>query len=66
MASMKALPVLLALVFLSACDQEKLAGIKNESSSNSTPGPVAAATPKPTPKKGDWMLKNYKNPLDKK
>ena len=22
--------------------------------------------PKPTPKPGEWMLKDYKNPLDKK
>jgi hypothetical protein len=36
----------------------------SEPPQNGKPGARKAATPKPSPKQGEWMLKGYKNPLD--
>ena len=59
---MKALPLLLSLaVFTAGCDMDKITGVQAEP----TPAPAPPrATPTPAPKPGEWMFKNYKNPLD--
>ena len=57
---MKVLLLLLAAVFVAGCDVDKITGVKSEP----TPVPRPVATPTPKPKQGDWMYKNYKNPLD--
>ncbi len=76
---MKALPLILAALFVAGCDMKKVTGTGGSASSESAsdsgggsdspsqtkPAPPKA-TPKPTPKPGDWMLKNYKNPLEQK
>ena len=59
---MKALPLLLAALFLAGCDMNKITSVEEPATPVPTPKPVA--TPKPTPKQGEWMYKNYKNPLD--
>lgn len=61
--------VILPVGFLVACDV-----VRNTSSNPSPDGDDAAATPRrvvgptptPKPKPGEWMFKNYKNPLDQK
>jgi hypothetical protein len=50
----------LAVIYiLSACEKPDFLKTAAE---KATPAP----TPPPTPPKGDWMWKNYKNPLDPK
>lgn len=57
---MKVLLPLLAAVFVAGCDMDKITGVKPEP----TPTPRPVATPTPKPKQGEWMYKNYKNPLN--
>ncbi len=65
---MKALPLLLSLaVFTAGCDMDKITGVQSEPTPAPAPAvPKATPTPEPKPKQGDWMWKNYKNPLDPK
>jgi hypothetical protein len=58
---MKVLPLILAAALLTGCDVEKMTGIRTQ---EPTPAPTPAPTPKPKEKPGEWMFKNYKNPLD--
>ena len=55
---MKALPLLLAVIFLAGCDMKKLSQVLDPSppTPEPTPAPVAKTTPKPTPKPGEWMF----------
>ena len=57
--------IFLAAFFTAGCDMDKVTGVQSEPA---TPvaAPKPAATPTPKPKQGDWMYKNYKNPLDPK
>jgi len=60
---MKALLLTVIAFCFAACDVEKITGTRSaEATPEATPTPKA----KPTPKPGDWMFKNYKNPLDKR
>lgn len=58
---MKALPVLLACLFLTGCDVKKFTSVSEPPTPEPTPAPVAA---KPAPKPGDWLLDGKSNPLD--
>ena len=61
---MKALPLLLSLALCTAgCDMDKVTGVQSEPATP-VPVPKATPTPVPKPKQGEWMFKNYKNPLD--
>ena len=42
---------------------DKITGVQTDPATP-IPTPRPAATPTPKPKPGDWMWKNYKNPLD--
>ena len=59
---MKALPLVLVAVFLAGCSMKNLTSVLD--ASTPTPVPTPRPTPAPKPKQGDWMFKNYKNPLD--
>ena len=61
---MKALPILLSLALITAgCDMDKITGVQTEPPTP-VPTPRPTPTPVPKPKQGEWMFKNYKNPLD--
>ena len=54
------LPLVLAAFVFSGCEKPDI--LKSDAE-KATPTPVP--TPRPTtPKPGEWMLKDYKNPLD--
>ena len=55
--------LLLAAVFTAGCDMDKITGVQSEPATP-VPTPKPVATPTPKPKQGEWMFKNYKNPLD--
>ncbi len=63
--SVKILGVLLPALLLVACEPpaEKAARIKAAEEETTA---AAKPTPAPTPKPGDWRMKDYKNPLEKK
>ena len=60
---MKALLLVVTAFCFAACDMQKITGVR---SPDATPEPTPVPTPKPTPKPGEWMFKNYKNPLEQK
>jgi hypothetical protein len=60
---MKALLLVVIAFCFAACDVQKMTGGRPP---EATPEPTPAPTPKPTPKPGEWMFKNYKNPLEQK
>jgi hypothetical protein len=60
---MKPLLLVFTAFCFAACDVQKITGIQ---SPEPTPTPAPAPTPKASPKPGDWMFKNYKNPLEQK
>jgi hypothetical protein len=61
---MKALLLVVTAFCFAACDVQKMTGGRlSEPTPEPTPAPP---TPKPTPKPGEWMFKNYKNPLEQK
>ena len=57
---MKALPLIFIAVCVVGC--QKVGSLLDPSTP--TPVPTPRPTPAPKPKQGDWMFKNYKNPLD--
>ena len=71
---MNALTLLLSLALVTTgCDMDKVTSVQSESAESEggaapgrpgAGGARSAATPTPKPKQGDWMYKNYKNPLD--
>lgn len=74
---MKALPLLLACISLAGCDVKKALTVEGAESGEGTsesakPGSATnakttpkTATPKPTPKQGDWMFdKKHRTLLD--
>ena len=60
---MKALPLILAALLLAGCDMKKITSVLE--SATPTPAPTPLPVAAPAPKAGDWLLKGYKNPLDK-
>jgi hypothetical protein len=66
--AMKRLAALLLIVAFAACEKkpsaEELEAL--EEAKKAAEVKAAAAKASPTPKKGDWMLKDYKNPLEKR
>lgn len=61
---MKTLLVIFTATFLAGCDMDKITGIASEPTPQPAT-PIRVATPKPTPKPGEWMWKQYKNPLER-
>ena len=59
---MKAILLVLIAVSLAGCNMQKVGSLLDPSTP--TPVPTPRPTPAPKPKQGDWMYKNYKNPLD--
>ena len=60
---MKFLAFLLVAVLIAGCDMDKITSVGSEPATP-VPTPKPTPTPVPKPKQGEWMLKNYKNPLD--
>lgn len=62
---MKALPLLLAVVFFAGCDMKKITGVLESATPVPTPAPTPMPKPVPsTPKPGEWLLDGKRNPLD--
>ena len=63
--SVKILGVLLPALLLAACEPSAQKAAETKAAEEKA-AIAARPTPVPTPKPGDWRMKDYKNPLEKK